>query len=66
MKNFHCDHCDQPVFFENSACLKCGHALTYLPDLQDMVLLEAAREDIWHSAAPAAEFGSWREILVAP
>lgn len=60
MKNFHCDHCDQPVFFENSACLKCGHALTYLPDLQDMVLLEAAREDIWHSPASAARGREYR------
>ena len=25
MKTFHCDECDQLVFFENVTCLKCGH-----------------------------------------
>ena len=24
MKIFHCDHCDQLVFFENTACVSCG------------------------------------------
>ncbi len=33
MKVFHCDHCDNLVFFENVVCVKCNHALAYLPDL---------------------------------
>jgi len=40
MKVFHCDHCDQLVFFENTVCVKCGNTLAYLPDLGDMGVAE--------------------------
>ncbi len=33
MKVFHCDHCGNLAFFENVHCLRCAHALAYLPDL---------------------------------
>src|SRR3954471_18946531 len=36
MKVFHCDHCRQPVFFENTQCVNCGHVLAYLPDVADI------------------------------
>ena len=36
MKIFHCEHCDQLVFFENTFCVNCGHTLAYLPDEADM------------------------------
>jgi hypothetical protein len=42
MKIFHCDHCDQLVFFENTRCVKCGHVLAFLPDLADMRSLDPA------------------------
>jgi hypothetical protein len=29
MQVFHCQHCGQTVFFENDACVRCGHALGY-------------------------------------
>jgi hypothetical protein len=32
MRSFHCGNCDQLVFFENTSCVHCGHALAYLPD----------------------------------
>ncbi len=32
MKIFHCGHCDQLVFFENTTCVNCGNVLGYLPD----------------------------------
>jgi hypothetical protein len=32
MKLFHCDSCQQVLFFENVQCTRCGHALAYLPD----------------------------------
>ena len=45
MKVFHCDHCQQLVFFENVSCVKCGHTLAYLPDIDDMASLEPAEGD---------------------
>lgn len=47
MKVFHCDHCDNLVFFENSRCLKCGATLAYLPDLGVVGSLDADGETLW-------------------
>jgi len=42
MKVFHCDHCRQAIFFENTVCGNCGHKLAYLPDLQVVASLDPA------------------------
>src|SRR5258706_10280337 len=55
MKIFHCDHCQQLVFFENIRCLECGHALAYVPQLEDVVALEPAGENLWRSARRSDE-----------
>ena len=49
MRIFHCDHCQQLVFFENSRCVNCEHALAYLPDLADIGSLESAGANLWRS-----------------
>ncbi len=51
MDIFHCDHCGQPVFFENTTCVQCGHRLDYLPDAGQMGSLESLAEGLWHSPA---------------
>jgi hypothetical protein len=51
MKFFHCDHCDQPIFFENTQCVKCGHTLGYLPDQGKMGAFEAVKDGLWCSVA---------------
>ncbi|MEF8701391.1 MAG: putative zinc-binding metallopeptidase [Candidatus Accumulibacter sp. UW20] len=60
MKLFHCDHCQQPVYFENSRCLSCGHALAYLPDLATMASLEAVDANAWRSPLPATRGRQYR------
>lgn len=40
MKTFHCQHCGQPVFFENVQCLQCGSKLAFLPDRLNMTAVE--------------------------
>lgn len=56
MKVFHCDHCQQLVFFENVSCVRCGHALAYLPDADDIASLEPADSDgnVWQSSGGKA------------
>jgi hypothetical protein len=49
MKIFHCDHCQNLVFFENTRCLRCDRALAYLPDVGDLGSLEPAGNDLWRS-----------------
>src|SRR5678816_1841236 len=54
MRIFHCDHCENPVFFENTHCLRCGHLLAFLPDLMEIGSLDPAGEGTWRSPHPAA------------
>ena len=54
MKIFHCDHCQQLVFFENIQCLSCYRPLAYLPDLGVVGSLDPAAGGIWRSPIPRA------------
>jgi hypothetical protein len=40
MRLFQCQSCAQVLYFENSACMKCGHMLGYLPDIGQMSAVE--------------------------
>lgn len=60
MRTFHCDHCEQPVFFENVVCVSCGHQLAYLQDLEVVGSLEPAGDDRWTSPLPAATGRTYR------
>lgn len=44
MKLFSCSSCHQIVYFENSECLNCGHALAYVADIDEMTALEPAKK----------------------
>jgi hypothetical protein len=54
MKIFHCDHCQQLIFFENVECIECKHKLAYVPDLEEMSSLEAEGE-AWRSPLQGAK-----------
>src|SRR5690242_13169895 len=60
MKIFHCDHCQQLLFFENSRCLKCDHLVAYLPDLEVVGSLDSAAEGLWKSPLPRARGRTYR------
>lgn len=55
MKIFHCDHCDQLIFFENFQCISCGHMLAYMPDLKVVGSLEKGEDDTWTSPLERAQ-----------
>ncbi len=54
MRIFHCDHCNNPVFFENTLCGKCGHKLAYLPDLKVVASLDPVMVNGGPPPEPAA------------
>jgi hypothetical protein len=60
MRIFHCDHCGNLVFFENTHCLGCGHLLAFLPDLMEIGSLDPAGEGTWCSPHPAAGGRTYR------
>lgn len=60
MKVFHCDHCGQVVFFENTQCVACGHRLAWLPDLGIIASLDDAGDGTWTSPAKATQGARYR------
>jgi hypothetical protein len=52
MKTFHCDHCGQLLFFENTTCVQCGRQVAYLPDIALVKSLEPEGDGRWCSAVP--------------
>ena len=60
MKVFHCDRCDQVLFFENSQCVSCGGALAYVPEDALIASLPADAGERWASANPALAGRSFR------
>jgi len=51
MKTFRCQHCGNPLFFENVQCLQCESALAFLPDRLNIVAIEPV---------PYGDEGLWR------
>lgn len=60
MKIFHCDHCQQLVYFENTLCVNCGRTLAFLPDLGEMGSLDSLGNGLWSSAHPYAQGRTYR------
>lgn len=62
MKNFHCDACGNPVYFENVRCERCSRTLGVLPELSAVSTLEPIDEalDHWQALAPGAEHAIYR------
>ena len=58
MKLFSCPACDQVVYFENTACERCGHALGYEPRANRMLALEADGK-AWRSVGRRGENDRW-------
>jgi len=53
MKLFECQHCGQPLYFENTRCESCGRQLGYLPSKETVSALEEIK-DGWRALADPA------------
>ena len=62
MKVFHCDHCGNLLFFENTICLGCERRVAFLPDLRVVGSLDPdpSEPDVWRSPLPQAEGRTYR------
>ncbi|MEI9808663.1 MAG: zinc-ribbon domain-containing protein [Bacteroidota bacterium] len=45
MKLFKCDHCGQPVYFENTFCVQCNASLGFDPQRMDLAALQPAEDN---------------------
>ena len=41
MKLYTCSKCNNPLYFENTTCLNCGHTLGFDPDTLELITLQA-------------------------
>ena len=55
MRLFACDRCDNPIHFDNTVCLGCGHRLGYRPEAFAMTALEPAGEGRWTATADRSD-----------
>jgi len=60
MRIFHCDHCDNLVFFENHSCVNCSRQLAFLPDIAEVGSLDPAAENTWVSPLEGASTSGYR------
>ncbi len=60
MKIFHCDHCQNLIFFENTTCVKCGHFVAFLPDRGELASLEQGPDGLWHPGGNNSSGVSYR------
>jgi hypothetical protein len=74
VKIFQCDHCGQPVFFENVHCLNCESPLAFLPDRMFLAAMQPVVEQgpaegnasveseaaLWRRKAPADDGARYR------
>ncbi|MBE7730695.1 putative zinc-binding metallopeptidase [Komagataeibacter sp. FXV3] len=51
MKLFFCQSCQQVLFFENTACERCGHTLGYVPERTVLSALDAMGDGLWQPLA---------------
>ncbi|MGF1560700.1 MAG: putative zinc-binding metallopeptidase [Geminicoccaceae bacterium] len=55
MRLFACDYCGQLLYFENSACVRCGHAQGFDPSRLAMIALQPADGEVFQSVATPAQ-----------
>jgi hypothetical protein len=55
MKPFHCNRCEQRVYFENVRCESCDTLLGYVPELDEISAFDDVGDGTWRSLHPAAE-----------
>jgi hypothetical protein len=60
MKTFHCDFCQQLVFFENVRCVRCDHVLAYAADADEILALEPGEADQWRSHLSETQARAYR------
>ncbi|MFJ5382522.1 putative zinc-binding metallopeptidase [Cupriavidus sp. CER94] len=54
MKTFHCNRCDNLVFFENIACERCQATLGFIPAISQLAAFEGDDAAGWRSLHPDA------------
>ncbi len=47
MRTFHCEHCHNPLYFENSQCGRCHYEVGVLPEYLRVSAIESLGEGLW-------------------
>ena len=49
MRTFHCEHCGNPVYFENTRCTTCRHELGVVPEVLRVSALRPNADGTWRA-----------------
>jgi hypothetical protein len=49
MRTYHCEFCNNPVYFENTRCTRCNHELGVLPEVLRVSALEPNADGSWNA-----------------
>ena len=52
MKIFNCQNCQQVLYFENTHCERCGHAVGYAEDRETILTLKPTDKGLWRPVLP--------------
>ncbi len=63
MKTFHCDRCNQQVFFENTRCEHCGGMLGYEPVRREIDTFEPADDGSWRNLNERSPHRYYRQCI---
>lgn len=63
MKTFHCDRCNQQVFFENTRCERCGGMLGYEPERRQINTYESEGDGLWRSLNKQSPHSIYRQCI---
>jgi hypothetical protein len=55
MKTFHCQQCQNVVFFENHLCAQCGSELAFEPSAGEMAAIKPADGGLWRRVEASGE-----------
>ncbi|MEZ5543062.1 MAG: putative zinc-binding peptidase [Pseudomonadota bacterium] len=61
MRTFHCEHCDNTVYFDNTVCTRCQHMLGVLPEILRVCALEPAGDGTWTALTSMAAGARYRQ-----
>jgi hypothetical protein len=63
MQVFRCQSCGTAVYFENTACLTCGHELGFIPDLMAISALDEFESGQWRALSAPEHHNRYRKCL---
>ena len=61
MRTFHCENCNNTVYFENTRCTRCNHELGVVPEILRVTALSPNPDGSWNALTPMTRGTAYRK-----